>query len=152
MHCHGNKNSLCRLVLGSSPPLFTCFFLFIHANVLTYCGETVALPDDRLGGRIHTHEESRGQVGVRPLELGAQWLHGTIGNSLFDFCVEEGFFDSAGKMIAILYSLKSYPRNDESRLFNTVTRRHDVTSLSIGCSACWRSTRRTTTTHLLALV
>ncbi|CAM9111164.1 unnamed protein product [Scytosiphon promiscuus] len=56
---------------------------------------------DRWGGRIFTHEESRyhydrkeGGVKSRPLELGAQWLHGTDGNPLFEFCMEEGIFDS----------------------------------------------------------
>lgn len=60
---------------------------------------------DRLGGRIFTHEESRsrydlegGVIESRPLELGAQWLHGTVGNPLFDFCVEEGIFDSQGEV------------------------------------------------------
>lgn len=51
---------------------------------------------DRLGGRIHTHLPTRGEAGEQPLELGAQWLHGTVGNSLFDFCIEEGIFDSGG--------------------------------------------------------
>lgn len=81
--------------------------------------ETFSFSADRLGGRIFTHEESRSQChpspsssceegvttttttsGVttsRPLELGAQWLHGTVGNPLFDFCVEEGIFDSQGE-------------------------------------------------------
>lgn len=70
-----------------------------------------------MGGRIFTHKESRarynnqreqrqkgsfkgssssGSIG-RPLELGAQWLHGTVGNPLFDFCIEEGIFDSQGE-------------------------------------------------------
>ncbi|CAM9144067.1 unnamed protein product, partial [Discosporangium mesarthrocarpum] len=50
---------------------------------------------DRLGGRIHTHEPSRGQGLIRPMELGAQWLHGTEGNPLFDWCVKERIFDSS---------------------------------------------------------
>ncbi len=73
-----------------------------------------------MGGRIFTHKESRARYNSqreqrekgsfkgsskgsssgsisRPLELGAQWLHGTVGNPLFDFCIEEGIFDSQGE-------------------------------------------------------
>ncbi|CAM9681862.1 unnamed protein product [Choristocarpus tenellus] len=52
---------------------------------------------DRVGGRIHTHQPSRGAGVGRPLELGAQWLHGTKGNPLFDWCEAEGIFDSPGE-------------------------------------------------------
>lgn len=59
-----------------------------------------------MGGRIFTHEGSRSRydrkddvIQSRPLELGAQWLHGTVGNPLFDFCVEEGIFDSQGVVL-----------------------------------------------------
>ncbi|CAM9905114.1 unnamed protein product, partial [Hapterophycus canaliculatus] len=66
---------------------------------------------DRMGGRIFTHEESRsrndqndqneGITRSRPLELGAQWLHGTVGNPLFEFCMEEGIFDSQGVVLRV---------------------------------------------------
>ncbi|CAN0164560.1 unnamed protein product, partial [Ectocarpus fasciculatus] len=84
---------------------------------------------DRLGGRIFTHEGSRSQYGQsphsscceegvttttgggitgRPLELGAQWLHGTVGNPLFDFCVEEGIFDSQEGRIELAMARGAY--------------------------------------------
>ena len=44
---------------------------------------------DRLGGRIHTVYH-----GGKPLELGAQWIHGGCQrNSIFNFAVEKGILD-----------------------------------------------------------
>ncbi|CAM9748978.1 unnamed protein product [Ectocarpus sp. 13 AM-2016] len=90
---------------------------------------------NRLGGRIFTHEESRshhhssphssceegvttttttasGGIPSRPLELGAQWLHGTVGNPLFDFCVEEGIFDSQEGRIELAMAKRAYAARD----------------------------------------
>lgn len=38
---------------------------------------------DRLGGRIHT-----GKVGNNPVEFGASWIHGTVGNPIFDLACD----------------------------------------------------------------
>jgi polyamine oxidase len=40
---------------------------------------------DRIGGRIHTES-----VGGVPLDLGAAWLHGTIGNPVADWAAQHG--------------------------------------------------------------
>jgi len=41
---------------------------------------------DRIGGRICSYTAEDGTV----LELGAEYIHGTINNPLFDFAVEKG--------------------------------------------------------------
>eukprot|EP00903_Cladosiphon_okamuranus_P012790 g11954.t1 len=92
---------------------------------------------DRLGGRIFTHKESQSRYnreheeggdssssssssdsgdGIgRPLELGAQWLHGTEANPLFDFCIEEGLFDSQEGEAELALAKRAYNPGFQAR-------------------------------------
>uniref|UniRef100_A0A7M5X1J3 Amine oxidase domain-containing protein n=1 Tax=Clytia hemisphaerica TaxID=252671 RepID=A0A7M5X1J3_9CNID len=44
---------------------------------------------NRIGGRIHSHTTEDGVS----LELGAHYIHGTIGNPIYDFAVEKGIIE-----------------------------------------------------------
>ena len=55
---------------------------------------------DRTGGRINSILDDDGTV----LELGAHYLHGTVGNPLYDFCIENGIFEQKQSKVKVIYS------------------------------------------------
>ena len=45
---------------------------------------------ERVGGRIHT-----GKIGQNTVEFGAQWIHGTVGNPIFDLACDLRFLQKS---------------------------------------------------------
>ncbi|CBJ34018.1 similar to peroxisomal n1-acetyl-spermine/spermidine oxidase [Ectocarpus siliculosus] len=130
LHHRGPRTRLRNRVYCTNSLVTTTHTRFLVVEIRS----CVIFAADRLGGRIFTHEESRshhhpsphssceegvttatnacGGVPSRPLELGAQWLHGTVGNPLFDFCVEEGIFDSQEGRIELAMAKRAYAARD----------------------------------------
>ena len=50
-----------------------------HLNV------TILEASDRIGGRVKSIETKDGTI-----EMGAEFIHGTVGNPIFDYAVEKG--------------------------------------------------------------
>ena len=55
-----------------------------HLNV------TILEASDRIGGRVKSIETNDGTT----IEMGAQFIHGTVGNPIFDYALEKGIINS----------------------------------------------------------
>lgn len=73
---------------------------------------------DRLGGRIHT-----GKVGNNPVEFGASWIHGTVGNPIFDLACDLKYLQKSDvdQQIAwINEDSRAKPKLDPSQLKQSI--------------------------------
>ena len=50
-----------------------------------YLNVTILEASDRIGGRVKSIETKDGTI-----EMGAEFIHGTVGNPIFDYAVEKG--------------------------------------------------------------